>query len=99
MAESATSRPETASRLFEAKAIERFANHLRGTCLRPGDDGYDETRTIWNAMINKRPALIARCAGAADVIKAVNFARDRGLLLSVRGGGHNVVGTPSATVG
>ena len=42
MAESATSRPETASRLFEAKAIERFANHLRGTCLRPGDDGYDE---------------------------------------------------------
>jgi FAD/FMN-containing dehydrogenase len=92
MAESATSRPETASSLFEAEAIERFADHLRGTCLRPGDGGYDEARTIWNATIDKRPALIARCAGAADVIKAVKFARDRGLLLSVRGGGHNVAG-------
>ena len=89
---SATSHPETASSLFEAKAIERFADHLRGTCLRPGDGGYDEARTIWNAMINKRPVLIARCAGAADVIKAIKFARDRGLLLSVRGGGHDVAG-------
>src|SRR5262249_11339811 len=73
-------------------AIEPFAAGLRGRLLRPGSDGYDAARKIWNAMIDKRPALIARCAGAADVIHAVNFARTNGLLVSVRGGGHNVSG-------
>ncbi|TMJ44877.1 MAG: FAD-dependent oxidoreductase, partial [Alphaproteobacteria bacterium] len=56
------------------------------------DGGYDEARTVWNGMINRRPALIARCTGAADVIAAVRFARTHGLLVSVRGGGHNITG-------
>ena len=73
--------------------IEEFSAGLRGDLLRPGDDGYDEARKCFNAMIDKRPALIARCAGIADVIDAVNFARTNDILVSVRGGGHNVSGS------
>jgi len=73
-------------------AMEQFGRDLRGQLLRPGETGYDTARTIWNAMVDKRPAMIARCAGVADVIRSVNFARNHGLLLSVRSGGHNVAG-------
>ncbi len=79
--------------IIEAEAIEAFAQRLRGRLLRPGDGGYDGTRRVWNGMIDRRPALIARCSGTADVIDAVNFAREHDLLVSVRGGGHNVAGT------
>ncbi|MHB9090812.1 MAG: FAD-binding oxidoreductase, partial [Chloroflexota bacterium] len=65
---------------------------FRGELLRPGDAGYDAARAIFNGMIDRRPALIARCAGVADVVAAVAFARDHGLLVAVRGGGHNVAG-------
>jgi len=76
-----------------AAAIEQFGQDLRGHLLRPDDSDYDAARMVWNAMIDKRPAMIARCAAVADVAHAVNFARDHGLLLSVRGGGHNVAGS------
>ena len=72
--------------------LQSFFGGLRGRVLRPGDDGYDEARAVQNGLIDRRPALIVQCSGAADVIAAVNFARDHGLLLSVRGGGHNVAG-------
>ena len=65
---------------------------LRGELLLPGDDGYDAARRIFNAMIDHRPVAIARCAGAADVVACVGFARAHGLDVSVRGGGHNVSG-------
>lgn len=65
---------------------------LRGELLTPDMPAYDAARTLWNGMIDKRPALIVRCRGAADVITAVNFALEHGLLLSARGGGHNVAG-------
>jgi FAD/FMN-containing dehydrogenase len=65
---------------------------LRGQVLVPGDEGYDQARRVWNAAIDRRPAMIARCTGAADVIAAVRFARERSLLTAVRGGGHNVAG-------
>ena len=77
---------------FDTLTVEKFEDSLRGPLLRPGDDGYDSARTIWNAMIDKRPALIARCVGVSDIIQSVNFARESGLLVSVRGGGHNVSG-------
>lgn len=72
--------------------VEQLSRRLRGPLLTEGDDGYDDARRIWNAMIDRRPALIARCTGAADVRAAVNFAREHELLLSVHGGGHNVAG-------
>ena len=64
----------------------------RGKVCLPEEAGYDEARTIWNAMIDRRPGAVVRCHGASDVMQAVNFARDNRLLLSVRGGGHNIAG-------
>jgi FAD/FMN-containing dehydrogenase len=72
--------------------VEDFRTTLRGPLLRPGEPGYDAARSIWNAMIERRPALIARCAGTADVLACVAFARDHGLELAVRAGGHNIAG-------
>lgn len=73
-------------------AVDRLAASLRGDLLTPGDPGYDRARAVWNAMIDRRPALIARCAGPADVDEAVRFAGRHGLLVAVRGGGHNIAG-------
>ena len=60
--------------------------------LAPADAGYDEARAVWNAMIDRHPAVVVRCQGADDVVAAVAFARDQGLPISIRGGGHNVAG-------
>src|SRR5215218_10636326 len=79
--------------------VERFGSRLRGQLLSPGDADYEEARLIWNGLIDKRPALIARCAGVADVIDSVNFARENDLLVAVRGGGHNVAGNAVADGG
>ena len=72
--------------------IEKFKASLRGELIQQSDQRYDEARKVWNGMFDRRPALIARCAGTADVISAVNFARDRGLRVAVRGGGHSFPG-------
>lgn len=74
-------------------AIDNFSAAFQGEVIRPTDAGYDGARAVWNGMIDKRPALIARCTGVADVIEAVNVARENDLLVAVRGGGHNVAGT------
>ena len=79
--------------MLDETTIEKFKMSLGGELIQPNDQSYDDARKVWNAMIDKRPALIARCSGTADVITAVNFAREQGLLLSVRGGGHNIAGT------
>jgi FAD/FMN-containing dehydrogenase len=74
------------------QAAEQLNGNFRGEVLRAGDAGYDEARKVFNAMFDRRPALIARCAGVADVMAAVEFARESGLQVAVRGGGHGVPG-------
>jgi FAD/FMN-containing dehydrogenase len=80
-------------------AIASFQQTLRGRVIQPGDTDYDAARALYNGMIDKRPRLIARCADVADVITSVNFAREQGLLLAVRGGGHNGPGLGSCNDG
>jgi len=77
---------------LQEDTIQKFKETLRGELIRSVDPGYDDARSIWNAMIERRPALIVRCLGVADVATCVNFAREHGLLLSVKGGGHNISG-------
>jgi len=72
--------------------FDALADELRGDLRRPGDAGYDEARQVWNARIDRHPAAIARCAGTADVMAAVDFARERDVRLAVKGGGHHVSG-------
>ena len=72
--------------------ITELRGKVRGAVLAPGESGYDAARTIWNAMIDRRPALIIRAAGAADVIQAVTLARTHGLVIAIKGGGHNIAG-------
>jgi len=75
--------------MFDAQAIAALAEKFRGDLIKPSDPAYEEARKVYNGMIDKRPALIARCADVADVIAAVNFGRENGVLVAIRGGGHN----------
>ncbi|MGD9972583.1 MAG: FAD-binding oxidoreductase [Desulfatirhabdiaceae bacterium] len=72
--------------------LDRLKMQIRGTVLVPGDMGYDESQTLWNAMIDRKSAIVARCCGVADVIQCVRFAREQNLLLCIKGGGHNIAG-------
>jgi FAD/FMN-containing dehydrogenase len=78
------------------EALEAFIANIRGQVIRPGDASYDETRKLWNGMIDKYPALIVRASGTADVAATVHFARENDILLTVRGNGHNVAGNAIA---
>ena len=77
---------------LSSEAVDALRGRLRGPLCLPGEPGYEQARTIWNAMIDRRPAAILRAAGAADVIAGVRFAREHGLVLAIRGGGHNIAG-------
>ena len=77
---------------LEEAAVQEFAAGFRGELIRRGDEGYDDARGVFNAMIDRHPALIARCTGVADVIAAVNLAREQDLVIAVRGGGHSAPG-------
>jgi FAD binding domain/Berberine and berberine like len=79
--------------MLAGEGVEALAQSVQGSVLRPGEDGFDAARTVWNAMIDRSPALIVRCRDAADVVNAVNYARDHNLLLAVRGGGHSAAGS------
>jgi len=74
------------------EALAALRGQLRGVLCLPGEPGYDQARTVWNGMIDRRPAAIVRAAGAADVVRAVKLARQHRLLLAIRGGGHNIAG-------
>lgn len=77
---------------LKQNVIDDFKSRLRGPLIFPTESAYEETRSIWNAMIDRRPALIARCLGVADVQACVNFVREHRLPFSIRGGGHNISG-------
>src|SRR5438045_2756389 len=75
--------------MLDQQAIGTFRAQLRGELIQPDDATYEEARKVYNAMIDKHPAFIARCVDVADVISAVNFGRENHLTVAVRGGGHN----------
>jgi FAD/FMN-containing dehydrogenase len=85
-------RLDASSAAIPSDTLAALRNKLRGTVALPGEDGYDPARSIWNAMIDRRPSLVVRCLGAADVINAVTLARDEKLLVAIRSGGHNIAG-------
>ncbi|HET9951483.1 MAG TPA: FAD-binding oxidoreductase, partial [Candidatus Eisenbacteria bacterium] len=78
------------------ETLDGFKARLRGPMLFPGDAGYDDSRSVWNAMIDRKPALVVRCLGVGDVIACVQFARANALLLCIKGGGHNIAGLATA---
>ena len=83
---------ETMAMMLPHATVEGFRSRLQGGVLARGDGGYDRARVVFNAMIDRLPALIVQCAGVADVREAVMFAREHNLLVSIRGGGHGVTG-------
>ncbi len=83
---------DQAERSIDRQHLQSLAARMSGSIVEPSGPGYDQARTIWNAMIDRRPALIARCANADDVAHAVRFAAEHGLLTSIRSGGHNIAG-------
>src|ERR671937_1811213 len=85
--------------MLDVANVDAFAGKLHGTVTRPSDPDYDEVRALYNAMIDKRPALIARCADRDDVVAAVNFGREQGLDIAIRCGGHNGPGFGSVDNG
>jgi FAD/FMN-containing dehydrogenase len=90
---------QRADAMTATAGLSDLRSRFRGDVLSPNDPAYDQARRVWNAMIDRRPALIARCAGAADVICALLFARDSGMAVSVKGGGHNVAGSAVCDAG
>src|SRR5438552_19142813 len=83
----------------ESTQGDAWREQIRGEVIAAPDAAYDESRRVWNGVIDRRPALVVRCTGNADVISAIAFAREQGLPVSVRGGGHNVAGTAVAEGG
>ncbi|MFC4439536.1 MULTISPECIES: FAD-binding oxidoreductase [Natrialbaceae] len=84
---------------LSSDAVRSFSDGFDGDVLFPSDPAYDDARGLWNGMIDRYPAIIARCSGVADVVAAVTFAREQNLRLAVRGGGHNVAGTAVCDAG
>jgi FAD/FMN-containing dehydrogenase len=87
-----TSKPLLSATSLDSIALDSLAASIRGIVIRPEDSEYDSARSLWNGMIDKRPAAIVRCSGTADVVAAVRFAREHDLLVAVRAGGHNAAG-------
>jgi FAD/FMN-containing dehydrogenase len=89
---SAVSRGSDSASSHSDGAVNALRDRLNGNLEQPGDPGYDDARRVFNAMIDRHPAAIVRCADSSDVVEAVNFARESGLLVTVRSGGHGVAG-------
>ena len=83
---------DAGSKAIAGETLDALRAKLRGSLCVPGDEGYDPARTLWNAMVDRRPGLVVRCLGASDVVNALKLAREQKLLVAVRGGGHNIAG-------
>lgn len=81
---------------LKKEALDGLKTRLRGPIILAGDVGYEDSRTVWNAMINRKPAFVVRCVGVADVITCVHFAHEHNLVLCIKGGGHNIAGLGTA---
>ncbi|MEE9462016.1 MAG: FAD-binding oxidoreductase [Bacteroidales bacterium] len=81
---------------LKQEILDGLKVRLLGTVLVPGDAGYEDSRTVWNAMIDRKPSIVVRCLGVADVVASVQFAREHNLLLCIKGGGHNIAGLATA---
>ena len=92
MNEPRTARTGGTDTVLDDRVVEELRSRLRGELLRPRGAGYEVSRKVWNGSISRFPALIARCAGVADVLESVNFARENGLPMAVRSGGHSFPG-------
>src|SRR5262245_44528157 len=92
LSSAAEDRSEKATINISEEATENLKTKVKGQIVLPSEPSYDEVRKIWNAMIDRRPALILRCADASDIPHAISFARENGLEISIRGGGHNIAG-------
>src|SRR2546429_8761427 len=92
MAEQQAAERVSGAKLPSLENVDKLKGALHGELLRPGDDEYESARRIHNGMIDRRPAMIVRCAGVADVMRAVSFAREHEMLVAVRGGGHGIAG-------
>ena len=79
--------------------IAKLKARLRGPLLQAGEPGYEESRTVWNAMIDRKPAMIVRCRGVSDIRRALDFAQEHGILTAIRGGGHNIAGNALCDAG
>ncbi len=84
---------------IDPKHVDALRASLRGTLLTSADAAYNDARSIWNGMIDRKPALIARCVGVSDILAGVKFARETGIALSMKAGGHNIAGTAVADGG
>ncbi len=81
---------------LKQEKLDGLKQRLRGAVVLPGETGYEESRTVWNSIIDRKPAIIVKCLGIADVIVCVQFARENEILLSIKGGGHNIAGLAAA---
>src|SRR5688572_23183528 len=81
---------------LKQESVDALRLRVRGPIFLPGEAGYEESRTLWNATVDKRPALVVRCLGTADVVASVQMALENDLLLCVKGGGHNIAGLAAA---
>ena len=80
------------SATLSEESVAEFSARMRGQVIQSGHDAYEQARMVWNGNIDRRPALIARCAGVGDVIDSVNFARENNILVAIRGGAHSAAG-------
>src|SRR3954453_10346702 len=94
-----TTGQQSAAPLLGEGTIAELRHAMRGELIPPADPAYETARSVWNGMIDRRPAIVARCADADDVATAVGFARSEGLTVAVRGGGHNVAGNATCDGG